>query len=73
MPQNDNLCDEWKEDLGNDWKRVHDTYLHTIGNLTLTGYNSEMSNKSFMEKMNMDGGFKLSALRLNEYVILQKT
>lgn len=73
MPQNDNLCDEWKVDLGEDWKRVHDTYIHTIGNLTLTGYNSEMSDKSFMEKMNMKGGFKQTAVRLNQYVVLQDT
>lgn len=73
MPQNDNPCDEWKADLGEDWKRVHDTYLHTIGNLTLTGYNSEMSDKPFMEKMNMEGGFKQTAVRLNQYVILQDT
>lgn len=73
MPQNDNLCDEWKADLGEDWKRVHDTYLHTIGNLTLTGYNSEMSDKPFMEKMNMEGGFKQTAVRLNQYVVLQDT
>lgn len=73
MPQNDNLCAEWKADLGEDWKRIHDTYLHTIGNLTLTGYNSEMSDKPFMEKMNMEGGFKQTAVRLNQYVVLQDT
>lgn len=73
MPQNNNPCDEWKADLGEDWKRVHDTYLHTIGNLTLTGYNSEMSDKPFMEKMNMEGGFKQTAVRLNQYVVLQDT
>lgn len=73
MPQNDNLCAEWKADLGEDWKRIRDTYLHTIGNLTLTGYNSEMSDKPFMEKMNMEGGFKQTAVRLNQYVVLQDT
>ncbi len=71
MPQNEKLSDEWKEALGPEWKRVHDTYLHTIGNLTLTGYNSEMSDKPFMKKMNMDGGFKQTSVRLNQYVILQ--
>lgn len=44
-------------------------YIHTIGNLTLTAYNSEMSDHSFKEKMNMEGGFKESALRLNKYVV----
>ena len=73
MPQNNNLCDEWKNDLGPEWERVHDTYLHTIGNLTLTGYNSEMSDNPFMVKMNMDGGFRQTAVRLNKYVVLQNT
>lgn len=71
MPQNENLSSEWKEELGPDWQRVHDTYLHTIGNLTLTGYNSEMSDKSFMEKMNMPGGFRETAVRLNKYIVTQ--
>lgn len=71
MPQNDDLRPEWIADLGSDWKNVHEKYLHTIGNLTLTAYNPEMSDRPFMEKMNMDGGFKQSALRLNSYVIKQ--
>ena len=71
MPQNENLSADWKNELGPDWQRVHDTYLHTIGNLTLTGYNSEMSDKSFMEKMDMKGGFKETAIRLNKYIVKQ--
>lgn len=63
MPQE--LSDAWKADLGANWSRVHDTYLHTLGNLTLTGYNSEYSNHTFKEKCNMKGGFKESPLRLN--------
>lgn len=73
MPQNTDLCEEWKKDLGSNWKDVQKQYLHTIGNLTLTAYNSEMSDKPFAEKMEMDGGFKQSALRLNSYVIKQCT
>lgn len=69
MPQNSNLSDEWKKELGDNWKDVQKTYLHTIGNLTLTAYNSEMSDKSFMIKMDMAGGFKESALRLNGYLV----
>lgn len=69
MPQNSNLSDEWKKALGNNWKDVQKTYLHTIGNLTLTAYNSEMSDKPFMIKMDMAGGFKESALRLNAYLV----
>ncbi|MBD5096791.1 MAG: DUF262 domain-containing protein [Lachnospiraceae bacterium] len=69
MPQNTNPNDEWKKELGPNWKEVQKTYLHTIGNLTLTAYNSEMSDKPFMEKMDMVGGFKESALRLNAYLV----
>lgn len=57
---------EWERDLGENFKEIHDKYLHTIGNLTLTGYNSEYSNKSFQEKRDMEGGFKDSPLRLNQ-------
>jgi len=71
MPQNKNLSLEWKADLGTEWQEVQKKYLHTIGNLTLTAYNSEMSDRPFLEKMDMPGGFKESALRLNKYVVLQ--
>lgn len=69
MPQNSNLRDEWKTMLGVNWKEVQKTYLHTIGNLTLTAYNSEMSDNPFMVKMDIEGGFKESALRLNAYLV----
>lgn len=65
MPQNENLSQQWKKDLGSEWKRIHEEYLHTIGNLTLTGYNSELGNKSFLEKRDMDGGFAHSPISLN--------
>lgn len=55
--------------LGTNWREVQKTYLHTIGNLTLTAYNSEMSGHPFMVKMDMVGGFKENALRLNAYVV----
>lgn len=69
MPQNSNLSPEWQQMLGTNWREVQKTYLHTIGNLTLTAYNSEMSDHPFMVKMDMEGGFKESALRLNAYVV----
>ncbi len=65
MPQNENLSDEWKRDLGENWQTVQATYLHTLGNLTLTGYNSELSDRPFSEKREMDGGFVDSPIRLN--------
>ncbi len=64
MPQK--LTEEWERDLGENFKEIHDKYLHTIGNLTKTGYNTEYSNKSFQEKRDMEKGFKDSPLRLNQ-------
>ena len=58
MPQK--LSRQWIQDLGEDYKRVHTTYLNSLGNLTITGYNSKYSNKSFDEKQNMEKGFKQS-------------
>ena len=69
MPQNSSLSPEWQQMLGAKWREVQKTYLHTIGNLTLPAYNSEMSDHPFMVKMDMEGGFKESALRLNAYVV----
>lgn len=66
LPQNENLSTKWREALGPDWQRVKETWLHTLGNLTLTGYNSEYSDRPFNEKRDMQGGFKHSPLRLNE-------
>lgn len=71
MPQNKNLSIEWQTMLGANWREIQKTYLHTIGNLTLTCYNSEMSDHSFLTKIDMEGGFKESALRLNGFVVKQ--
>ncbi|WP_121502328.1 DUF262 and DUF1524 domain-containing protein [Helicobacter pylori] len=64
MPQT--LTEEWERDLGENFQAIHDKYLHTIGNLTLTGYNREYSNRSFQEKKDMEKGFKQSPLKLNQ-------
>lgn len=66
MPQNENLPLTWIAELGSDWKIIHETWLHTLGNLTLTGYNSEYSSRPFKEKRDMVGGFKESPLKLNK-------
>jgi uncharacterized protein with ParB-like and HNH nuclease domain/predicted transport protein len=66
LPQNENLSQAWRNALGPEWKRIQDTWLHTLGNLTLTGYNSEYSDRPFEEKRDMNGGFKQSPLKLNE-------
>lgn len=66
MPQNENLSASWKTALGPEWERVQQTWLHTLGNLTLTGYNSEYSDRPFNEKRDMAGGFSESPLKLNQ-------
>jgi len=66
MPQNERLSTSWRSALGSDWKRIQATHLHTIGNLTLTGYNSELSDRPFTDKRDMTGGFRDSPIRLNK-------
>lgn len=71
MPQNQDLSEEWKTALGENWEEVHNTLLHRLGNLTLTKYNSEMSDKPFSEKILV---FEKSATHtLNQYVIKQSS
>lgn len=73
LPQNVELSAEWRAELGPNWQEIQQTWLHTLGNLTLTGYNSEYSDASFAYKrdqvINSEGkkiGFKYSALNINE-------
>ena len=65
LPQNPDLSAAWKTALGSEWQRVQQEWLHTIGNLTLTGYNAEYSDRPFAEKRDMVGGFKQSQLKLS--------
>lgn len=62
MPQT--LSEWWKEHLGEDWEDTHELLLHTIGNLTLTAYNSELSNCDFFTKKEK---LSDSHLELNKY------
>lgn len=68
LPQNQNLPEEWRNMLGEEWQDIQKKYLHTLGNLTLTGYNSEMSDHPFARKKSIEGGFDDSPLRLNTYL-----
>ena len=68
MPQNEKLAPEWREMLGGDWREVQRQWLHRLGNLTLTGYNSTYSDRPFGEKKIIAGGFEESAVRLNKFV-----
>jgi uncharacterized protein with ParB-like and HNH nuclease domain len=66
MPQK--LNEAWEKDLGEDYAKIHDEYLHTIGNLTFTLYNKELSNKSFLDKKNLPHGIMESKFSLNDFV-----
>lgn len=66
MPQNPSLSKDWTDSLGPEWERIQETWLHTIGNLTLTGYNSEYSDKAFVVKRDMENGFRSSPIRFNQ-------
>ncbi|MBN9422230.1 MAG: hypothetical protein BGO63_07760 [Candidatus Accumulibacter sp. 66-26] len=72
LPQNESLSKEWQAELGPEWQHLQQTWLHTLGNLTLTGYNSEYRDFPFAYKRDQatdkDGnpiGFAHSPLKLN--------
>ena len=67
IPQNDNLCEEWQQELGENWREIQEKYLHKIGNLTLIGWkdNPALSDLPFKEKQKTKGGFCESELHLN--------
>ena len=70
LPQNENLSQKWRDSLGSEWKRIQETWLHTLGNLTLTAYNSDYSDRVFSDKRDMpdapEKGLKQSPLKLNQ-------
>lgn len=66
MPQKLNAT--WKSQLGANYQKIHYKYCENLGNLTLTAYNSEMSNETFEEKLSMKNGFKDDRLHLNKSV-----
>ena len=66
MPQS--LTREWKLELGDDYKEVHERFLHKLGNLSLTGYNIEYSNKSSGEKKICENGFSNCQIRMNKSI-----
>ena len=70
MPQH--LTPAWTESLGVNAAEIHETWLHRLANLTLTGYNPSLSNKSFIEKRDAEnGGYKASGLRMNQKIALK--
>ena len=71
MPQH--LTQQWIDELGEDYEDIHATWLHRLANLTLTGYNSEMSNSSFVEKRDGKNGYKQSGLRMNQFIATKES
>ena len=71
LPQNKNMRPEWQAALGENFAEIHAKYVDTLGNLTLTCYNSEMSDRSFDDKKKV---YRESAMHtLNKYVTEQDT
>ncbi|MGL4346698.1 MAG: GmrSD restriction endonuclease domain-containing protein [Chitinophagaceae bacterium] len=68
MPRNPKLNAKWQAMLGDNWQEVQKKYLHTLGNLTLTGYNSKLSDNPFDSKKSIEGGFDHSPLHLNSFM-----
>ena len=69
LPQAEELRPEWRTMLGSDWKRIQETWLHRLGNVTLTGYNSDYSDRTFEAKKCLpEKGFNDSPLRLNKFI-----
>ncbi len=75
---------EWKEMLGEDYERIHGEYLHTLANLTLTGYNSDYSNRPYRDKMTLETkdkktgevkkvGLQYSPLQINKWIASHDT
>lgn len=69
MPQR--LNKEWVNSLGSDYAKIHDQLVNSLGNLTVTAYNSQYSNQSFEKKKNLEGGYASSGIRLNQEIAKQ--
>lgn len=66
MPQK--LTPTWTAALGENAAEIHEVWCHRLANLTLTAYNSNLSNMSFVEKRDMKGGYRDSGLRMNQKI-----
>lgn len=66
MPQH--LTPSWVKSLGEDYETIHENWLHRLANLTITAYNSKYSNNTFLEKRDMEHGFKDSGIRMNQRI-----
>ena len=72
MPQH--LTPAWTRALGPNSAEIHSTWLHRLANLTLSGYNPNLSNKTFAEKRDAaEGGYKASGLKMNQRIAQKET
>ncbi|MGL4722426.1 MAG: HNH endonuclease family protein [Desulfovibrionaceae bacterium] len=64
------LSKEWQKSVWSEYSAIHAEYQNTLGNLTLlsTTKNTNYSNKSFIEKRDMEDGFKSSHLKINRWI-----
>lgn len=70
MPQT--LNDAWKKELGQDWDAIHSEWINRIANLTISGYNTELRNRAFIEKRDHQNGYSASRLWINKWIAQQK-
>jgi uncharacterized protein with ParB-like and HNH nuclease domain len=72
LPQGNNLKSEWQTMLSPEDREkvgeIQNTYVHLLGNLTLTPYNSELGNKTFSEKLLFQDGKELVGLNLRIFL-----
>lgn len=68
LPQTKNLSTAWQQMLGENWQADRDRHLHTLGNLTLTGYNSELGDKPFAEKKELLSEVHTKVVKLYETI-----
>ena len=80
LPQNEKLSSAWRELLGEHWQDVQGRLVHTLGNLTLTGYNSELGDRPFHIKQTLVSptlgspqGYQESNLRMTRELAKEPT
>lgn len=64
MPQT--LSEKWRQELGHNWELIYNQWDNRFANLTLTGFNSRMSNRLFQDKRDMENGYQQSGIKLNQ-------
>lgn len=71
LPQKENAA-VWKKEIGDDYSRVYKIYLHTLGNLTITGHNSELGTRAFADKKNIIRRYSKANILNREVLFAEK-